>query len=373
MEKQQALWNRWPQRMRDGELKSGDYEESVKDYHLYAQWVAWQQVSSLYRRAKERDTGLYFDLPLGVHAAGYDVWRYRDIFVKDIRTGAPPDSVFLTGQDWEFPPLHPENIRVQGYRYVRQYLRHHFRYAAMLRIDHVMGLHRLYWIPPGFDATHGVYVRYQPEEFYAILALESHRYNSIVVGEDLGTVPGYIRPAMARHGLSRMYILYYEMTDGKVKTPRLIPRNAITGLNTHDMAPFASFWEGTDIGKKVELGILNGENIGAEEKTRRAVKNALNGFLRRRGYVGKSDRGTRAALKACLSFLSDSRAHTVLINMEDLWLESQPQNVPGTGTRFPSWLRKARYRLEEFCRIDGIGDILKEVNRLRRRKKRSGK
>jgi 4-alpha-glucanotransferase len=310
---------------------------------------------------------LYFDLPVGVHPDGYDVWRHQDIFARDVSAGAPPDPVFTSGQDWGFPPLHPEKVRAQGYRYVRDFLGHHLRYAAMLRIDHVMGLHRLYWVPRGLEATQGVYVRYRPEEIYAVLAVESHRYRSVIVGEDLGIVPGYIRPTMARHGLHRLYILYYELADSAARTPRRVPRNCVASLNTHDMPPFAAFWEGTDIRENVGLGLLKEKEVGVETESRRVTKTTLINFLQSNGFLKKKGCGTRAALHACLAFLSASRAHTVLINVEDLWLENHAQNMPGTGDRFPSWRRKARYALEEFCRMKEVGDILRAVVKLRKR------
>ncbi len=366
MEKQHAVWRGWPPRLRDGNLGTGDYDENVKNYYLYAQWLAQQQVRELAEKARRKRLSLYFDLPVGVHPDGYDVWRHRDIFVENISAGAPPDPVFTGGQDWGFPPLHPEKIRAQGYGYVRDYLRHHLRYAAMLRIDHIMGLHRLYWVPRGFPATAGMYVRYRPEELYAILALESCRHRSVIVGEDLGIVPGYIRPAMARYGLHRLYILYYELADNASRTPRHLPHHCVASLNTHDMFPFAAFWKGGDIKENAALGLLDAKEARAETANRRAANEALAAFLQDGGFLGKSLRHARAVLKACLGFLSGSRARTVLVNLEDLWLETRAQNVPGTGDKFPSWRRKARYALEEFCRLKDVGDILKEVDKKRK-------
>ncbi len=365
MEKRRKPWGSWPQRLRDGVLGAADYDEDVKNYHLYAQWQARQQVRALAEKARQKGVKMYFDLPLGVHPDGYDVWRHRHIFADGAAAGAPPDAVFTTGQNWGFPPLHPEKVREQGYCYVIDYLRHHLQYAAMLRIDHVMGLHRLFWIPGGLDARQGVYVRYRPEELYAILAVESHRYRSVIVGEDLGIVPGYIRPTMARHGLHRMYILYYELADGGARTPRRVPRNCIASLNTHDMPPFASFWEGADIKENGRLGLLDGKEGRVEKENRRATKNALTDFLKCHNFLQKAGHGTRSALKACLAFLSASEAPTVLVNVEDLWLETQAQNIPGTGDKFPSWQRKARYGLEEFCRLSEVSDILREIKKMR--------
>jgi 4-alpha-glucanotransferase len=348
-------------------LQETDYDVDVKDYHLYAQWLAQQQVGQLAENARNKDVKLYFDLPLGVHPDGYDAWRYRELFAEGVRAGAPPDPVFTTGQDWGFPPLHPEKIRELGYQYVRDYLHHHMKYAQMLRIDHVMGLHRLYWIPRGIEASQGVYVRYPADELYAVLALESHRHKSVIVGEDLGIVPGYIRPAMARHGLHRMYILYYELADSALRTPRPVPHNCVAGLNTHDMPPFAAFWEGKDIGEKEGLGIQSRNEAESEKAARASTVSALKDYLLAGGFLKETSEDTRAALKAWLVFLNASNAHTVLINLEDLWLETQSQNIPGAGEKFAAWRRKARYALEEFCRLSEVSDILGEINKSRKR------
>ena len=369
MEKQNAPWPKWPQRLRDGNIQESDYNEEIKDYHLYAQWLAHQQVQALSENARKRGIRLYFDLPVGVHSAGYDVWRHHNVFALNAAAGAPPDAVFTNGQNWGFPPIHPENIREEHYRYVIDYLRHHLRYADMLRIDHVMGLHRLFWIPQGLNAGDGVYVRYHAEELYAILAVESHRHQSIIVGEDLGIVPSYVRPAMAKHGLSRMYILYYELAENNPNTFGHITPNTVASLNTHDMPPFAAFWQAIDITEKKGLGLLDAKGARKESKTRQRIKAALIRGLRKKNLLRKADTGTRAVLQACLAFLSNSPAFFILINLEDLWLETQSQNVPGTGDKYPSWQRKTRYSLEEFCRRQDVRDILEGISSLRKQGK----
>ncbi|MFB3062201.1 MAG: 4-alpha-glucanotransferase, partial [Candidatus Binatia bacterium] len=183
-EKQRSPWPTWSQRLRDGHLEQGDYDEEVKQYHLYAQWLADQQLGALARGTSASGPGLYLDLPLGVHPHGYDVWSERDLFAPEVSVGAPPDSFFTGGQDWGIPPLQPETIREQGYRYPIAVIQHHLKYAGFLRIDHVMGLHRLFWIPKGMKPQHGVYVRYNAEESYAILSLESHRHQATLIGEN---------------------------------------------------------------------------------------------------------------------------------------------------------------------------------------------
>jgi len=366
MERQHMSWPFWPQRLRDGTLNESDYDKKNKLYHIYAQWLAHQQVQALSEKSRDKDIMLYFDLPLGVHPDGYDVWRERSIFSSAMSVGAPPDAVFTRGQDWGFPPLHPEKIRGQGYRYIINYLRHHLQHAGMLRIDHVMGLHRLFWIPKGIDASHGIYVRYQAEEVYAILALESHRYRSIIVGEDLGTVPSYVRPEMAKHDLQRMYVMHYELACNPRKPLGRIPSNVVASLNTHDMPTFSAFWQGLDIKERLDMGSLDKKGAQVERRTRQVCKDALVGFLCNKGLLKKDCTEIRDILKACLLFFSGSKARTVLVNLEDLWLETLPQNVPGTDDECPNWRRKARYTFEEFCQMPEVHDTLKEINRLRK-------
>ncbi len=366
VEKQKTTWPSWPEKLPGGFPDEGDYNIQNKLYHMYVQWLAQQQVQSIAEKTAERNMIMYLDLPLGVHREGYDVWRHRDLFTLNVDAGAPPDAVFTTGQNWGFPPLHPENIREQGYRYVIDYIRHHVKYAGMLRIDHMMGFHRLFWIPSGMDADQGVYVRYPAEELYAILALESHRHRSIIVGEDLGMVPSYVRPAMKRHGLQRMYVMHYELADNPSHALRHIDRDTIASLNTHDMPPFASFWQDMDIKERLNLGILDEAGTQLEISTRQSLKNTLVTYLQNNDYLHEVT-DIRAVLKACLSYLSASRARILMVNLEDLWLETHFQNVP-SADKYPNWQNKARYMFEEFSRRPEVLDILRTIDRLRRQK-----
>jgi len=343
-ERQRAGWPAWPERMRDGALRDGDYDPEAERYHLYVQWLAHEQFEALSARTRKPGSGLYLDLPLGVHGGGYDTWRERDAFALEASGGAPPDAFFTEGQEWGFPPLHPERIREQGYRYYIASLRHHLRHAGVLRIDHVMGLHRLFWVPRGLGAQNGVYVRYRAREFYAVLALESHRYRTLIVGEDLGVVPGYVRKAMARHRVQRMYVLPFEHTPESRRRFNAVPADSLAALNTHDMPPFAGDW-------------FQKENV---------EQVALCLSLHHQGWPVVPPDEPGAVLRACLANLAASRARILLVNLEDLWLEKRPQNVPGTGVERGNWRRKARYSFEEFSREPGILEILGEINALRK-------
>ena len=368
-ETQRSPWPAWPESLRDRVITPEAYEDEAKRYHLYAQFVFDEQFGAISKRFRERGEVLYLDLPLGVSYDSYDVWRNRDLFVLDVSSGAPPDDFFTQGQDWGFPPMHPERSREEGFRYYRACLRHQFRHAGILRIDHVMGLHRFFWVPKGMTAREGTYVGYPAEEFYAVLTLESHRNGVRVVGEDLGTVPPYVRPAMAKHGLSRMFVVQFGLSPDPAKALRPVPAESLACVNTHDMPPFASFWGGMDIDDRIELGLLDEEGAGKERERRLHVKTALSSFLRRKGWLGENQPGGQAALAASLSYLAASKSGMVFANLEDLYGETHPQNVPGTWKERPNWLRKARHGFEAFREMPDVIRALREVDRFRKGEK----
>jgi 4-alpha-glucanotransferase len=343
-ERQGQGWNAWPARLREGTIAKTDYDESTKNYHLYTQWVIQEQLEALAKKADSRGQMLYLDLPLGLHSDGYDVWRYRDFFVGRVAGGAPPDPVFTQGQNWGFPPMNPEAMRLNRYQYFIALLRNHFRFARLLRIDHVMGLHRLYWIPEGLSGDKGVYVEYPAEELYAILAVESHRYQAGIVGENLGTVPPGVNRALSQHNIRGMYVAQYEIM-GDPERPKLRPVSSknVASLNTHDMPPFQAFLEGLDIDDRLDLGFLDEKTAGKERRQRLAMKRKLRSFLN----------ATR--------FLAKSMADIVLVNMEDLWQETLPQNVPATNEDRPNWRRRTRPSIEQIRKMAGLAEVLTDV------------
>ena len=355
-------WQDWPERLREGSLAPADWDEDDRRYHLWVQWIADEQVSALAGQARRRGPGLYLDIPLGVHGSSYDVWRYRELFAEGMAAGAPPDSLFTGGQNWGSPPLLPERLRQRGYDYLIESLRHHLRHAGLLRIDHVMQLYRLFWIPQGMEATAGVYVRYPVDELFAVLSVESHRHRAIVVGENLGTVPPEIGDAMDRHGVLGMYVVQYEMQPGKrLRTP---PAGSAASLNTHDMPTFRAFWEARDVAELQRLGFFN-EAQAREERERRA---ALRRQLLEELPEGerRDERAHAVVLRRLLEILAASPARLVLVNLEDLWGEAEPQNVPGTHTERPNWRRKARYGFEELSTRPEVVDTLRRLDALRK-------
>jgi 4-alpha-glucanotransferase len=358
-------WPHWPETDRGGVLLPNGYEERAKAYHLYVQWLCDEQARWV-QSESENGAALYLDFPLGVNRDGYDVWRGRDLFALRASAGAPPDGLFVKGQNWGFPPYHPGAIRRQGYRYFRECLRHHMAYASMLRIDHVMGLHRAFWVPEGFAAAEGLYVYHRAEEHYAVLSLESHRHQVQIVGENLGTVPEYVTQALARHKILGMHVGQFGVNADPANALDPVPKNAVASLNTHDTATFMSFWTGADIDDRLALGSLSQEQAAQEHGYRAAQRDALVAFLRSTGRLG-DDPAPAAVLKGWLAFLAAGAEEFLLVNLEDLWLEAAPQNVPGTWHERPNWQRKARFSLEAIRAMPEIMELLRTVGDIRRR------
>ncbi|NVB80425.1 MAG: 4-alpha-glucanotransferase [Kofleriaceae bacterium] len=344
-EAQRTGWSSWPAKLRDGTKLADSREAAIAmgadparvDSHVVSQWFMQSQLQQLLGG----EASLYLDLPVGVNCDAYEVWRWRELFLLDMAAGAPPDALFLGGQNWGLPPLKPEALRRDRYRYFIQCVRHHMSAAGMLRIDHVMGLFRLYCVPAGRPATDGVYLRYQPDELLAILTLESKRACCAVAGEDLGTVPDYVRPAMTRHGMFRLHVGQWGFPMEQGKVPDRSPAEAVASLNTHDTPTFAGWWGGRDIDDKKDLGLINGDQALDEHQEREKQKLALLAFAN--AHV-ENDTLTEVerAMVAATTDLALGPAEIVLVALDDLVFDTQPHNVPGTVHERPNWQRRVQ-------------------------------
>jgi 4-alpha-glucanotransferase len=351
-------WPVWPDRMRDGAIRDGDFAPEDFDYHLFAQWQADAQLGTA---ADNGGAALYLDMPLGVNPDGYDAWRFRGLFADGVSAGAPPDPLFTGGQDWGFAPLVPRALRESGYRYLIETFRHHLRHAGMLRLDHVMSLYRLFWVPRGLDAKRGVYVRYPEDELFAILVLETARHRAIAIGEDLGTVPPAVRRAMERHGIRRMHVVQFEASperDPPVPPP---PQPVVASLNTHDMPTFAGFWRGGEIDDQLELCLIDEDEHRTAMQRRAELRLKLSRSV---GAGGEIDAGL--VRQRLLERLAASAANYVLVTLEDLWLEPEPQNVPGTSAERPNWKRRASRNLDQVMNDAALGRMLNSIGERRK-------
>jgi 4-alpha-glucanotransferase len=367
-ERQQATWPNWPARMAGTNLADFDYVPAAAHYHAYVQWIAHEQLAALHKTAAATNTGLYLDLPVGVDPAGYDTWQYQSEFIAGVAVGSPPDIVFPKGQDWGLPPMHPERMRESGYDLFRRVMANNMKFARRLRIDHILAFHRLYCIPPGFDASDGAYVEYPAEELYAIAVLESHRHQCELIGENLGTVTEQVNRQLKSHGIAGMWVAPYELEPGRRSGLRPPPADDVAMLNTHDMPPLAAWWIGADIDQRAELQLIGADGAEAEREHRFNAIHQLRDWLHSIGNGLANGPGARQdsiPLRALLRAVAASKSRFVLINLEDLWLERCPQNVPGVRDARPNWQRKARYRFEEFRRLPEVTNLLKDVNAIR--------
>ena len=320
MDRHARPWPAWPDEARGGKLVAGrDYDPERARHHAWLQWIAREQLAAA---ADASPSGLYLDLPLSSHPDGFDPWHHRGEFAEGVSLGAPPDAVFEGGQDWGLPPLHPVRSSRRHDGALRTALAHHCRHATLLRIDHVMGLHRTFWIPTGFTAADGVYVAHPAEQSWSLVAIEAARgrggRGTAIVGEDLGTVPPEVREEMARRGALRMHVVPFELQDDPQAACRAPVPASITSLGTHDMQPFAAWWQGAD-----------------------TPREALSRFL----ACGPT---AEEALAAWMRWLGRSEAAVALGNLEDFWLETRRQNMPGTPSGETNWQRPLARSFEEW-------------------------
>jgi len=326
------------------------HDERTVHYHLYVQTLMDEQLAAFSDGSR---AGLYLDLPVGVNRDGYDVWRHGDQFASGVSVGAPPDMLFTAGQDWGLPPLLPHALRASGYRYFADCVRAHMEHADVLRVDHVMGMHRLFWIPQGGSATDGVYVNYDCDHLYAVLCLESQRNKCAVVGEDLGTVPDHVRPMMADRGVRRLHVDQFVFPGQHGHGIGDSPDNAVACINTHDMPTFAGYLAGAEIDVRATMGLLTSDQVEWEHGVRRGVGEHLSQWLGEQGWIEPEG----DLFEGVLAHLLAGPAELVLINIEDLWGETEPQNVPGTGADWPNWRRRLARTMEQL-RDGGCGQLI---------------
>lgn len=352
-------WPAWPQAWQDptgDALQAFAREHAPRiEYFAYLQWQAARQLEAVGRhcRAVGMPVGLYLDLAVSVDRGGSDAWRHAHSFALDASIGAPPDLLNLQGQDWGLPPLRPDRLRATGYAAFIEALRANMRGAGALRIDHVMMLMRLFWIPSGGRGSDGAYVRYPLDELLAVLALESRRHHCLVVGEDLGTVPDAMREAMHRHGVLSYRLLYFQRdAHGGFLGPQDYPREAVVAVSTHDLPSFAGWWDAGDVHLRGQLG-MGGDAAAlqqaleerARDRTQLAQILGLPGPPEATaGEDAATDAATAARLAAAHAFLARAPSALMMVQLEDLLGQGEQANLPGTVDQHPNWRRK--YALE---------------------------
>ena len=347
-------WRDWPERYRDPRSRAvADFREEhavLVDFHRWLQFELDRQLGAVAAAAEEAGLalGLYEDLAIGTAPNGSDAWSFADLFASGASVGAPPDQFQKEGQNWGLPPLDPHKLLADGYRYWIRLVRSALGHAGALRMDHVMGLFRQFWIPEGKTGRDGAYIRFPADDLLGILALESTRAGALVVGEDLGTVPEEVPPALERWGVLSSKVLYFEREDDEFKPASSYPARALATANTHDLPTLAGFWRGRDIELARELGTADEEESATRERERTTERAALLRRLREDGVIGDDEEPSGAALRGAVhDFLLGSPAALVGLALDDVVGEAEPVNVPGVPPeKFASWTRRLRVPLE---------------------------
>lgn len=327
-------------------------------FHKFLQWVINEQLQAVHDKSNSLGLpiGLYHDLALATDKCGADLWAYRPFFVSGCRVGSPPDGFAPDGQDWAFPPPNAVHHHDDGYRLFIDTIRANSRHGGALRIDHVMRLFRLYWIPDGMDAKHGAYVQDYYENLLRILALESMRGKFLIVGEDLGTVTDHVREALDRARILSYKVFYFEKdSSGRFHRPEEYARQSLVASTTHDLPTLAGFWTGRDIEARRQAGLSSEEACRRQYQERAADKQRMLDMLHELRLLpdwfpktaGQVPELAGELHNAIIGFLVRTPSMLMVLNQEDLTKETEQQNLPASTWQYPNWRRKMKYTVEE--------------------------
>ncbi|HEX4882529.1 MAG TPA: 4-alpha-glucanotransferase, partial [Casimicrobiaceae bacterium] len=365
-------WPAWPEAYRDpgsaAVQRFADEHAERVDYFAWLQWQAAQQRAEAAARARNAGmtVGLYTDLAVSVDRGGAETWSRQELYGVAASVGAPPDAFNVNGQDWGLPPMVPSRLAASGYAPFIATLRATMRDAGALRIDHVMVLYRLFWVPQGEKPARGAYVRYPFDDLLGLLALESHRHRCAVIGEDLGTVPDEVRHALAANDILSYRVLMFERDEaGAFKAPSAYPEPALATATTHDLPTLAGWWEGHDIGLRAAHGMLGEQpDVEREQRQRADERTRLVTALVREGVL--DEREAQAAVQAPLApavalavqrYLGRSAAVLMVVQPEDVLGVREPANLPGTTDQHPNWRRRLPATVDEMANDGRFSDL----------------
>jgi (1->4)-alpha-D-glucan 1-alpha-D-glucosylmutase len=357
-------WRQWRAGLGDVNSREvaafADANKERVEFHAWLQWQFDTQLDAAAERAEASGLriGIAGDLAIGINPGGSECWSDPSLYATAAAVGAPPDLYNTAGQNWGLPPLIPSRLREAAYAPFIATLRRNMRAAGALRIDHVMGLLRLYWVPAGASADAGGYVRYPFDDLLGLLALESQRNRCVVIGEDLGTVPDEARAGLARIGSLSSRPLYFEHdASGEFSPPGAYPRDAVVSVGTHDLATLKGFWVGADIDARESLyAVPQPEHRYAQNVERTGQRRKLLQALQHEGLLPQGIDPYHAAHGewspelglAIVRFLARTPSKILLVSMEDVFGQREQVNLPGTVDELPNWRRKLDRELEDW-------------------------
>jgi (1->4)-alpha-D-glucan 1-alpha-D-glucosylmutase len=349
----QRAWRNWPAELRDPATPAvaafaAAHAERI-GFFAYLQWIADRQLAAAATAAAAMPAGLYRDLAVGADPDSAEAWAEPDAIVSGFSIGAPPDAWNTKGQDWGLAPMNPRALKRRDHRPFAELLAANMRHAGALRIDHVLGLWRAFWIRHGEAPHQGAYVRYPFDELVAVLTRESRSARCIAIGEDLGTVPRGLREALGRAGVLSCRLLYFERgPDGRPRRPPDYPRQALVAVGTHDLPPLAGWWRGDDLESRAALGFFPAPGQLETERTRRAGERAaLMAAFRAEGLAGEGDGVPETPpVEAAHRYLARTPARLMMVQIEDALGLAEQVNVPGTPDAPPNWRRRLPFDVD---------------------------
>lgn len=372
-EKNMYSWQEWPEEYHDP--KGGaviafrkKHEKEVL-YYIYLQWLIDDQLLKISRHCKEigMKIGLYYDLAIGAISGGSDVWNYQQI-IGDADVGAPPDDFNPNGQNWGFPPMIPDRLKEKGYELFIETIRKNMKYGGALRIDHALGLFRLFWIPAGTSPENGAYLLQPAEDLLRIIALESERNKTIVIAEDLGTIDDIFREMLQSFQMLSYRLFYFERNypDPSFKSPEQYPPMALCAITTHDLPTIYGYWAGHDIEVKKQLGIYGDEeawknDLIARERDKRLILSALKtkgiipaDYPENPQLIPHMTHELCIAIYRCLAL---SPCKLLLVSLDDIIGTLDQQNMPGTVDSHPNWMQKTPSSIEDMLHDKRFSDL----------------
>jgi len=339
-----ADYRAWPARLRDprsaeAEVCGGDLAAQA-EFHIWVQWLVAGQVAAAQAaaRAAGMETGIIADLAIGAHPGGAEVWAGQEYFAKGFTVGAPPDAFNQRGQDWGLPPMHPRALAACGYRPLADLIGANLSLGGGLRIDHVMGLSRLWWIPEGAPPTAGAYVYYDAPGTLGTFAAAAAASGSVVIGEDLGTVEPWLRDELAARGILGTMLLWFERGwSNEPLAPQWWRPNSLVTVSTHDLPPAAAFLSGRQVTDRLALGLLTRPEAEERAEAERMVNDWI-GALVGEGLLPPGERPSADAFTAALyGYLARTPAQLIGVNLAEAAGETRSQNMPGTCDEYPNW------------------------------------
>lgn len=364
-------WQQLNEQSKQALLKK--YQKEIQ-FFAWLQWLANEQLESVkdHCQALGMSLGIYGDLAVSSSRGSADVWIDPELYCVKASVGAPPDPLGPVGQNWNIPPYNPSVLKRRGFQPFIDMLRANMKHFAVLRIDHIMGLFRLWLIPEGKNASDGLYVHYPFQELMAILAIESQRHQCLIVGEDLGTVPDEVRSKLNELQIFSYFVLYFEQRHHQYPKGEHFPLRAFATVGTHDVPSLQSFWHCKDLELFAELGILQGELLQQKYDQRVIDKQALLNTLHRDQYLPEDYQGDALNMamhehlnRVIHQYVAESQTQLIGVQLENLLSQEVSFNLPGTSEEYPNWRKKLTYTLENLFENEYIPSFLTQIHQAR--------